>query len=553
MLGWLYYNASHPPVQPPRPAAGPAATQLTAAATPQSAVPEPKKPAETPSEPAVQEQTQKFDSPSVQYVFSNLGGGISRAELLKHTVENGGNVTLNESGDVPVGAVSERAGEGANAPYSITGSRDAGIVCERTTPEKIRIVKKFTLPKANEGKDQYLVSLEVTFTNEGAQPYKSDGYYLYAGSAAPIHKNDLPMYTGFDWYHDGKAKDINVMAFSAGHIPLLGIQTSPEKTNITEKADNIIWSGVYSQYFTNIVTASGANADRIWTRRISVEKEDKSVFGIEGALGMPGFTLKPGESLTQQFGIYLGPRQYGLLKQLGNGQDQILQFGMFGIVSKFLLWSMNHLKNVLGSYAAAILVLTLCIKTFMWPLQNRATQSMKKMQAVQPKMNEIREKYKDDPTRMNQETMKLYKDYGINPFGGCLPMFIQIPIFFGFYRMLGTAIELRNSKFLWVKDLSQPDTVFHLAGVPVNILPLCMAVTMLWQMSLSPKSGDAVQQRVMMFVPLIFIFFCYNYASALALYWTVQNLFSIVQLYVTRNQAAPALQKAAVAGGKKRR
>ena len=158
-------------------------------------------------------------------------------------------------------------------------------------------------------------------------------------------------------------------------------------------------------------------------------------------------------------------------------------------------------------------------------------------------MNEVREKYKDDPARMNQELMKLYKDYHINPFSGCLPMFVQIPVFFGFYSMLGTAIELRGSKFLWVRDLSLPDTVFHFGTIPVNILPLCMAVTMLCQMQLTPKSGDQTQQKVFMFIPLIFVFFCYNFASALALYWTVQNLFSIVQLYVTRNRTAPALQK----------
>jgi YidC/Oxa1 family membrane protein insertase len=130
---------------------------------------------------------------------------------------------------------------------------------------------------------------------------------------------------------------------------------------------------------------------------------------------------------------------------------------------------------------------------------------------------------------------------------------VQIPIFFGFYNMLGKAVELRNSKFLWVHDLSQPDTIWHLpfGGYPLNVLPLLMAGTMLWQMSLSPKSGDPMQQKIFMFMPLIFIAFCYNFASALALYWTVQNLFSVVQLYATRNQAAPTLQKANAPAKKK--
>jgi YidC/Oxa1 family membrane protein insertase len=188
----------------------------------------------------------------------------------------------------------------------------------------------------------------------------------------------------------------------------------------------------------------------------------------------------------------------------------------------------------------------------MWPLQNKATQSMKRMQALQPEMAALKERYQDDPTRMNQELMKLYKTYQINPLAGCLPMLVQLPLFLGFYGMLGKAVELRNAHFWWVKDLSQPDTVATILGYPLNVLPLLMAVTMLGQMSLSPKSGDPVQQRVFMFMPVIFIAFCYNYASALALYWTVQNLFSIVQLYVTRNQATPVLQKLAVPGKRKR-
>jgi YidC/Oxa1 family membrane protein insertase len=177
---------------------------------------------------------------------------------------------------------------------------------------------------------------------------------------------------------------------------------------------------------------------------------------------------------------------------------------------------------------------------------------MRQMQALQPLMNDLKEKYKDDPTRMNTEVMKLYKEYKVNPLAGCLPMFIQIPIFFGFYRVLGTAVELRGSKFLWVHDLSQPDTVFHIAGYPVNILPICMAITMVISTAMQPKSGDQAQQRMFMFVPLIFVFFCYNFASALALYWTVQNVFSITQMYVTRKRTAPAPVKSPPAKRKNR-
>lgn len=282
----------------------------------------------------------------------------------------------------------------------------------------------------------------------------------------------------------------------------------------------------------------------VWAQRFDWKVSNgKPVYGIEGGLGFEGFTLAPGATHTVKLNVYAGPKDYTLLKTLGGGQDLAMNFGIFKPVSVFLLWSMNKLHGIFGSYAIAIIALTLLIKSALWPLQNKATQSMKKMSVLSPKITELREKYKDDPQKMNQEMMKMYREYGINPFGGCLPMLIQIPIFFGFYSMLGTAIELRNSPFLWVHDLSQPDTIFHVLGFPINILPLLMAGTMLWQMAISPKSGDAMQQRIMFFMPVIFIVFAYNYASALSLYWTTQNLFSIVQLYVTRDKPAPKLEK----------
>jgi len=566
----MYYNAKNykPPVTPPAAGAsaspGAAVTDSGAASTPEVTAVKPK-PLDTSAEPPAPLQTQKVSTPSVDYVFTNHGGGILTAALLQHEAEDGKHVTLNDFGQVPIGAISEEPGEGTDASYTMTGS-PAGVVCERTTAEQIQITKKFGLPQVGTGKDQYVVTLDVSFKNLGDKPFRSGGYYVYVGSSAPIHQTDYSQYIGFDWYHDGKSTDINVMWFNASSIPLLGIPLHPEKLSYAESADNIGWAGTYSQYFTSIVTPLSAKANRVWSHRVPLDlsthesgaawlaKHPNTTapkYAIEGALGMPGFNLKPGDTASQQFRIYIGPRQYQLLKQLDADESSILQFGWFGFASKILLKAMIWLKGIVGSYAVAIILLTLFIKGALWPMQNKATQSMKKMQALSPKMNEIREKYKDDPTRMNTETMKLYKDYGVNPVAGCLPMFIQLPVFFGFYRMLGTAIELRNSKFFWVHDLSQPDTLFHLAGVPVNILPLCMTASSIWMMAITPKSGDKSQQKMMMFMPLIFLYVCYNYASGLALYLMVSNLFSVAQLYLTRNQAAPVPVK--VTAGKKKR
>ncbi|MEA3212489.1 MAG: YidC/Oxa1 family rane protein insertase [Chthoniobacter sp.] len=535
---------------------------------PAPAVSAPAPEALPPGEAPVEEKSEKLASPAVEFTFSNLGGGIASALLLTHEAERGKRMVINEFGSVPIGAISEVAGEGTRLPFTASRDERAGaVIYERTDARQLQITKRFTLGPAAGFNEDYALKLDVSFTNRGAQPLVLPGYFVHTGVAAPVHQRDLAIYTGLK-AAGGKFIDVN--SFSAGGLPLFG---HPARPVYTESRINIEWLGATNQYFTTLISPkvtapaqdpAGQTRQRgasVWGKRFDIADETwiasgrstdgpkGARHGVQGALGMPGFSLEPGQSVAQSFTIYTGPREYSRLERLGGTEEQIMDFGMFGIVSKTLLNVMNWLHARLGSYAAAIIVLTLIIKTMLWPLQNKATSSMKRMQLLQPKITELKEKYPDDPTRMNTEMMKLYKDYGVNPLSGCLPMFIQIPIFFGFYNMLGKAVELRNSKFLWVQDLSQPDTIWHLPGlgIPVNVLPLVMAATMFWQMSISPKSGDPMQQRIFMFMPLIFIFFCYNFASALALYWAVQNLFSVAQLYVTRNQAPPQLQKAAPA------
>jgi YidC/Oxa1 family membrane protein insertase len=266
-----------------------------------------------------------------------------------------------------------------------------------------------------------------------------------------------------------------------------------------------------------------------------------------------------------RFQLYAGPKLYGRLAKLSHDEAEIMNFGMWKLISAFLLNFMNLLHGWIGNYGVSIVLLTTCVKAVLWPLQNKANRSMRKMSAVAPKMQELKDKYKDDPTRMNQEVMKLYKEHGVNPAGSCLPMLIQIPIFFGLFSMLGQAAELRNARFLWVHDLSQPDTLFTIpglgwvpilggpTGLSINILPILMGATQFWLMRMTPKTGDSTQQKVMMFMPLIFLIFCYNFAAALALYYTTQNLLSILQFWHNQRQPAPVLQKVVPPGKKKSR
>src|SRR5438477_1010138 len=504
--------------------------------------------------PTFPEKIETLRNSDVELRLTNRGGGIKEAVLLKQVAEKGQRVVLNSAEGAPIGAITEQPSPPELPEFTASPQSDSAVQFERTTSEQITIRKKFSFEKSPEEKDNFVIEMDVDVENRGPNPYQTAGYFVALGSAAPIHPKDYPYYTRLVWCIDGKAKGIDVGWFGGGG-GFLGMGQRAARPFYQENIAGAEWVAVSDQFFTTLVAALTAKASGVWGRRFDIERSrDEKLLGVEGAFGMPGFQLQPGQTYNARFEIYAGPKLYHRLAQLSHNEAEVMDFGMFKIVCQFLLNFMNLLHSWLGNYAAAILALTTVIKLVLWPIQNRANRSMRQMSALSPKMQELREKYKDDPTRMNQEVMKLYKSYGINPVGGCLPMVIQIPIFFGLFKMLGQAVELRNAKFLWVRDLSQPDTVAHLPilGWPVNIIPLCMAATQIWLMQMTPKTGDATQRRVMMFTPLIFLFICYNFAAALALYYTTQNLFSILQFYQNKRQPMPTLEKVAPAGKRKR-
>ena len=529
--------------------AGKAPEALTAGNTPApaaTATPGVATQAATPPQQVMTARAESLSAPGAEFVFNNDSGGIEQVILLMHQGENQQSVSLNRDRGMPIGALGFTPGE-VFGGFEMNADRAKGeVTFSKTAADGLEITKRFVLPPASEKDRLYIVNLEVTFRNPGGSALQVPPFFVSTGGAAPIHPKDLPMYTRFDWSSGGKMTTIDVNWFSASTIPFIGIQTRGERPLYQESKPDVAWAAVASQYFCTIVTSKDP-AVAVWARRFDTRKQnDAPVFGVQGAVGLAGFSVAPGATVTKSFEIYAGPKELARLRKIGGNQDAVLNFGMFGFISEFLLWAMNTLHGWLGSYAAAIIVLTLIIKSGLWPIQNKATNEMRKMSALSPKMTELKEKFKDDPQKMNEETMKLYREYGVNPFSGCIPMFIQIPIFFGFYSMLGTAIELRNSSFFWIHDLSQPDTVGHFLGFPINLLPLIMSLTMVWQMIITPKSGDAAQQRILYFMPVIFLTFVYNYASGLALYWTTQNIFSIVQLYLTRNRPLPTLEKKSV-------
>jgi YidC/Oxa1 family membrane protein insertase len=233
-----------------------------------------------------------------------------------------------------------------------------------------------------------------------------------------------------------------------------------------------------------------------------------------------------------------------ILSEAGYDLKKVINFGWFDLLAKPCLWFMNKLYSVIPNYGIAIIIMTIIIKVLLWPLGSKSYKSMNEMKRIQPLMAGIREKYKDDKKKQNQEMMALYKTYKINPMGGCLPMLMQLPVFLALYNMLYTAIELRHAPFFgWINDLSAPDRLFNFDfsipfmqppyGIPV--LTLIMGVSMFFQQKMSPPPGDPTQAKMMMFMPIVFTFIFINFSSGLVLYWLVNNLLSMgQQLYIQK-------------------
>lgn len=242
-------------------------------------------------------------------------------------------------------------------------------------------------------------------------------------------------------------------------------------------------------------------------------------------------------SRQYQYTLYFGPKKLSVLKEIDDNLEKVVNFGWFDKMARPALSLLNFLNRYFHNYGIAIILTTILIKMALWPISHKGMRSMKNMQALQPKIAKLREKYKDDATRMNQEMMNLYKTYKINPLGGCLPMVLQIPVFFALYKVLLQAIELRHAPFmLWITDLSAPDRLWPGLGIPylegIPVLTLLMGASMFLQQKMSPAPADPTQAKIMMFLPVIFTFMFLNFASGLVLYWFINNLLSVAQQYM---------------------
>ena len=241
--------------------------------------------------------------------------------------------------------------------------------------------------------------------------------------------------------------------------------------------------------------------------------------------------------------LYDGPKEIDRLNQAGHNLSDAVDYGWFSVLAKPLLVLLKWIYRYVHNYGLAIIIITIMIKIVFWPLTHKSYTSMQKMKKIQPKIAQLREKYKDDREKLNQELMAVYKTYKVNPAGGCLPMVLQIPVFFALYRMLNAAVDLRHQPFmLWIHDLTAPDRLYipgvdlpYLGGIPV--LTLLMGITMFLQQKMTPSSGDPRQEKIMLMMPVMFTVFFINFPAGLVLYWLVNNVLSIAQQYWINRKA----------------
>ncbi len=307
-------------------------------------------------------------------------------------------------------------------------------------------------------------------------------------------------------------------------------------------AEPVSWVALSNKYFISILL--GEQPFRLYQAR--TKAQPPHTFVVTTGAEYADVHIPPAGSITWKFRFYSGPKIASNLNAFAPdaGRTMHLAWGPLDYLARWMLWALIQLKHLCGSYGWSIILLTLIVRLVFWPVTARANASMKKMSAVQPKIQALRTQYKDNPQLLNTKMMELYRTEKINPLGGCLPILLQIPVFFALYATLDGAVELRQVSFLWAHDLAAADTVARVFGLPINPLVLAMTGLMVLQQRLTPSAMDPMQQKMMLAMPIVMLFFLYDLPSGLTLYWTVSQIFSILQLLLQQKfnpkTAAPA-------------
>lgn len=510
---------------------------------------------------ATAEQVVTLANDFIEVEFTTLGGAIRTVEFLQTKTGQRDDYVFNVDGRLPALSLSLAGRDGDMQefalPYSIEQQSADSITFVFNSGDGLALRRTYSLAQDGSEQDPYIIRHSTTFNNQAATPQALSTIYLNLGTSRPVTEKQLPAFLNVGYFDGEDAEFIAINKLTGGN-GFLGIGASVPVEQL-EQSVRSEWASVKNQFFAAVLSSETMGRDLFIYPVEATEAEDgtRGRPGISGSVGYEVGTVAAGSAKTLDFDFYVGPKEFKRLQALGNQQDEVMQFGFLSFISKLLLSFMYAIHSVVPSWGWSIVIMTICIKTLFWPLSAKASRSQKRMAKIQGPMAELKEKYKDNPQKLQQETLKVFKENQVNPVAGCLPMLVQMPIFLGLFYMLRSASELRHESFLWVSDLSMPDTIMYIAGYPLNLLPLLMGITMFFQMRMMPVSptADPAQQKIFKFLPFIFLVFLYNFSSGLVLYWTVQNLLTIVQQKIINSQPDEELQpvvaaKAAATTGK---
>lgn len=521
---------------------------------------------DTPSSPTLVEREEElFEGLANEFstlVFTDHSGGVREVKL-KEFSRLSRDYNMTHVGDSML-SLSFEDEEGRKLPgvlssprkYEKVRSDRSTVVYEWKLANFLKIERIYT----REDNSTYLFDHKTILTNLSANPLALDRVKINLGTAFRMPR----LYNPFD----NAATYLNVGYYNAGlalaegcscaecsgridgekeeffQLNEMGVTGELDKRKLSKAK----WACVNNQFFVNIIRPT-SDVSNAWIGGKSIQiqgNEGEEIEGVSGTMSFPVGILRSQESKEFALHVYAGPKDYAGLASLGHEQKKVMQFGVFWWISEPFSWVLNKLHGVFGSYGLAIIVLTILVKLILWPLTAQATRSQKKMQSLQGPMSKLREKHKGNSQKLNQEMMKFYKEHKVNPFAGCWPILIQIPIFLGMFWMLRSAAELYGQSFLWANDLSEQDHVAQVQGFSLNVLPILMVITQWFQMKLNPmqmgpelSDAQRINAKMMRFMPFMFLIFLYFFSSALVLYWTVQNLMTILQTLITKKVPEP--------------
>ena len=521
---------------------------------------------DTPSSPTLVEREEElFEGLANEFstlVFTDHSGGVREVKL-KEFSRLSRDYNMTHVGDSML-SLSFEDEEGRKLPgvlssprkYEKVRSDRSTVVYEWKLANFLKIERIYT----REDNSTYLFDHKTILTNLSTNPLALDRVKINLGTAFRMPR----LYNPFD----NAATYLNVGYYNAGlalaegcscaecsgridgekeeffQLNEMGVTGELDKRKLSKAK----WACVNNQFFVNIIRPT-SDVSNAWIGGKSIQiqgNEGEEIEGVSGTMSFPVGILRSQESKEFALHVYAGPKDYAGLASLGHEQKKVMQFGVFWWISEPFSWVLNKLHGVFGSYGLAIIVLTILVKLILWPLTAQATRSQKKMQSLQGPMSKLREKHKGNSQKLNQEMMKFYKEHKVNPFAGCWPILIQIPIFLGMFWMLRSAAELYGQSFLWANDLSEQDHVAQVQGFSLNVLPILMVITQWFQMKLNPmqmgpelSDAQRINAKMMRFMPFMFLIFLYFFSSALVLYWTVQNLMTILQTLITKKVPEP--------------